>query len=154
MLIHRYGMNNGLVAKYWWRHKYCIWNAIYYLYRIHYLDRSPFPCSPSFYLRSRSLPWECVYTDSYHIRSSLLILPDRRRYVLSLRSQRDTMDFNPSRTAVRVMVSLRPPVSFLPIGTREERGGEGEGKRNSRVEKSWRGRSVDAQGNAIICNPA
>lgn len=78
----------------------------------------------------------------------------RSAALLSLRSQRDTMDFNPSRTAVRVIVSLRPPVSFLPIGTREERGGEGEGKRNSRVEKSWRGRSVDAQGNAIICNPA
>ena len=30
MLIHRYGMNNGLLAKYTSRHKYCIWNAIYY----------------------------------------------------------------------------------------------------------------------------
>lgn len=52
------------------------------------------------------------------------------------------MDFNPSRTAVRVIVSLRPPVSFLPIGTREERGEREKGRgtvewRNPGGEGRW-----------------
>lgn len=67
---------------------------------------------------------------------SLLILPDSSRFVVS---QRDTTDFNPSRTD-------------LVSSDRNERKRE-ESERGT-VEKSWRRRSVDAQGNAIICNPA
>lgn len=127
-----------------------------------YLERYILPVSNTL-SRSFSVPLFSQFLSQIEIVAMGMRIHGLVSYpIFSLDSSRSAAFFRYDRNAiqwilihlVRVIVSLRPPVSFLPIGTREERGGEGEGKRNSRVEKSWRGRSVDAQGNAIICNPA